>query len=177
MMNKAFEVIEARWLFDLREDQINVVLHPQSIVHSMVEFIDGSILAQLGIPDMRVPILYCLTWPDRAAFAFEPFDPLRFRTLNFETLDPVRYPALPLAYECLRQGGASGAVLNAADEVLTELFLAGKTPFSAITRTVARVLRAHPPSDIRNLDDVVRADHAARAAARAEVDQRTGASA
>lgn len=177
MMNKAFEVIEARWLFDLGEDQIHVVLHPQSIIHSMVEFVDGSILAQLGVPDMRVPILYCLTWPERTPFAFAPFDPVRFRALTFEPADPTRYPALPLAFATLRAGGDSGAVLNAADEVLTELFLAGRIPFPAITDTVARVLEQHPPQPVRCLDDVVRADRAARAAARSLVATHTGSGA
>ncbi|HLU39235.1 MAG TPA: 1-deoxy-D-xylulose-5-phosphate reductoisomerase, partial [Planctomycetota bacterium] len=168
MMNKAFEVIEARWLFDLRPEQITVVLHPQSIVHSMVEFVDGSILAQLGVPDMRVPILYCLTYPDRTPLAFEPFDPVRFRTLTFEPVAPARYPALDLAYEVLRRGGDSGAVLNAADEVLTEQFLAGRVPFPEISRTVSRVLAADVPGDVRGLADVMRADARARAAALAE---------
>jgi len=166
MMNKGFEILEAHWLFGLEEHQIHVVVHPQSIVHSMVEFVDGSILAQLGVPDMRVPILYCLTWPERTPFAFEPFDPARFRTLTFEPADPERYPAIPLAFATLRAGGDSGAVLNAADEVLTDLFLAGLIPFPAITDTVARVLDQHSPGPVRGLDDVARADAAARRAAR-----------
>jgi len=123
MMNKAFEIVEARWLFDLRPDQIRVVLHPQSIVHSMVEFRDGSMLAQCGLPDMRVPILYCLSWPDRLTFDFEPFDAARWAQLQFSTIDTERYPAVGLAGEVLQLGGDSGAVLNAADEELTRLFL------------------------------------------------------
>ena len=166
MMNKAFEVIEAHWLFDLRPDQIDVVIHPQSIVHSMVEFVDGSILAQLGVPDMRVPILYCLGWPDRTPFDFAPFDPVRFRSLEFARVEAERYPAIGLAYDVLRRGGDSGAVLNAADEVLTELFLEGRIGFPAITQTVARVLERHEPHDVRTLDDVLRADAWARHAAR-----------
>lgn len=166
MMNKAFEVIEAHWLFDLRPDQIDVVIHPQSIVHSMVEFVDGSILAQLGVPDMRVPILYCLSWPDRTPFDFAPFDPVRFRALEFAPVEAERYPAIGLAYDVLRRGGDSGAVLNAADEVLTELFLEGRIGFPAITQTVARVLERHEPHDVRTLDDVLRADAWARHAAR-----------
>lgn len=166
MMNKAFEVIEAHWLFDLSPDQIDVVIHPQSIVHSMVEFVDGSILAQLGVPDMRVPILYCLSWPDRTPFDFAPFDPVRFRSLEFAPVEAERYPAIGLAYDVLRRGGDSGAVLNAADEVLTELFLEGRIGFPAITQTVARVLERHEPKDVRTLDDVLRADAWARHAAR-----------
>ncbi|MCA8958434.1 MAG: 1-deoxy-D-xylulose-5-phosphate reductoisomerase, partial [Planctomycetes bacterium] len=132
MMNKAFEVLEAHWLFGLAAEQIEVLIHPQSIVHSMVEFVDGNILAQLGVPDMRVPILYCLTYPERTPFEFAPFDPVRFAQLTFERPDPRRFPSLPLAYETLARGGTAGAVLNAADEVMTARFLAGAVPFPAI---------------------------------------------
>ncbi len=166
MMNKAFEVIEAHWLFDLRPDQIQVVIHPQSIVHSMVEFVDGSIMAQLGVPDMRVPILYCLAWPERTPFDFAPYDPTRFRSLEFAPVEAARYPAIDLAYDVLRRGGDSGAVLNAADEVLSELFLEGRIGFPAITQSVARVLERHEQKDVRCLDDVLRADAWARRAAR-----------
>ncbi|MBK8977324.1 MAG: 1-deoxy-D-xylulose-5-phosphate reductoisomerase [Planctomycetes bacterium] len=163
MMNKAFEVLEARWLFDLAPEQIEILIHPQSIVHSMVEFVDGSILAQLGVPDMRVPILYCLGWPERVPFpGFQGFDPLRFRELQFHTLDVDRYPAVPLAFDALRMGGDSGAVLNAADEVATGMFLEGGIDFPAITEIVAATLRAHRPAAVRSLDDVHRADRAAR---------------
>ena len=163
MMNKAFEVIEARWLFGLQAERIRVVIHPQSIVHSMVEFIDGSIVAQLGVPDMRVPILWCLGWPDRLAFdGFSPFDPLRFRQIGFEPVDEARFPAVPLAYEVLARGGDAGATLNAADEVATAAFLAGRIPFRAITETVTRVVRDRAPSPITSLDDARRADRAAR---------------
>jgi 1-deoxy-D-xylulose-5-phosphate reductoisomerase len=167
MMNKAFEVVEAHWLFGLAADQIRVLLHPQSIVHSLVEFVDGSILAQLGIPDMRVPILYCLGWPERIAFDFEPFDPLRFQSLGFELPDPRRYPALELGYEALRRGGAAGAVLNAADEVMTAAFLAGRCSFPQIAQAAGEVLRAQPPSAIASLADALRVDRAARAATEA----------
>ncbi|MCB9878556.1 MAG: 1-deoxy-D-xylulose-5-phosphate reductoisomerase [Planctomycetes bacterium] len=162
MMNKAFEVIEARWLFDLSPEQVEVVLHPQSIVHSMVEFVDGSLLAQCGVPDMRVPILYCLGYPERLPFGFEPFDPVRWRNLEFAPFDATRFPAVPLAYEVLRRGGDSGAVLNAADEVATAAFLDGQIPFPAITATVARVLRDRPPQPIHGIADAVRADADAR---------------
>lgn len=170
MMNKAFEILEAHWLFDLDPDQIEVVIHPQSIVHSMVEFIDGSIMAQLGVPDMRVPILYCLTHPHRTAFGgFEPFDPVRFANLEFEPVDTARFPAIPLAFDTIRRGGDSGAVLNAADEVMTGLFLEGAVSFPTITRVVSEVLHSTPVTPIRSLDDVIRADHRAREAARAAV--------
>lgn len=165
MMNKAFEILEAKWLFGLEEEQIQVLIHPQSIVHSMVEFVDGNILAQLGVPDMRVPILYCLAYPERSPFEFEPFDPMRFRNLEFHPVDSERYPAIPLAYETLRAGGDSGAVLNAADEVMTGLFLDGKVPFPSITGTVASVLRSREARPISCLNDVHEADRQAREAA------------
>ncbi|MFY9343999.1 MAG: 1-deoxy-D-xylulose-5-phosphate reductoisomerase, partial [Planctomycetota bacterium] len=142
MMNKAFEVLEAHWLFGVPADTIEVVLHPQSIVHSMVEFVDGSILAQCGVPDMQVPIRYCLGWPERLPAAFQPFDPVRWRTLEFAPLEAARYPAVGLAYDCLAAGGDSGARLNAADEIATAAFLAGEIPFPAITAISEQVLAA-----------------------------------
>ena len=162
MMNKAFEVLEAHWLFGLDCEQIEVLIHPQSIVHSMVEFVDGSMLAQLGVPDMRVPILYCLSYPERSALEFRPFDPARFSQLNFEAVDPTRYPAVPLAYETLDMGGTSGAVLNAADEVMTELFLGGEVQFPDITSTVGSVVRNHDTAQIQDLSQVFQADRQAR---------------
>jgi 1-deoxy-D-xylulose-5-phosphate reductoisomerase len=169
MMNKAFEVLEAHWLFSLQPEQIQVVIHPQSIVHSMVEFVDGSMLAQLGLPDMRVPILYCLGHPDRLPFDFQPFDPVRWQKLEFAPLEAERYPAVPLAYEVLARGGDSGAVLNAADEVLTQAFLDGAVPFTAITATVASVVRSRPSRPVRNLADVHAADADGRARAMAAI--------
>ena len=166
MMNKAFEIVEARWLFDFEPEQIDVVLHPQSIVHSMVELVDGSMLAQLGLPDMRVPILYCLAWPERLPFEFRPFDFARWRNLEFLPPQAERYPALALGYDVLKRGGDSGACLNAADEVLTAMFLAGEAAFPAITDTVALVLRSRPARPIRRLSDVVAADAEARQLAR-----------
>jgi 1-deoxy-D-xylulose-5-phosphate reductoisomerase len=115
---------------------------------------------------MRVPILYCLTWPERTPFAFAPFDPVRFRSLTFEPAEPARYPAIALGFSVLRAGGDAGATLNAADEVLTELFLQGTVPFLAITEGVAKVLERHPPRPLHGLDDVLAADRAARATAR-----------
>ncbi|MBL9079006.1 MAG: 1-deoxy-D-xylulose-5-phosphate reductoisomerase [Planctomycetes bacterium] len=169
MMNKAFEVLEAHWLFDLPPSAIEVVVHPQSIVHSMVEFHDGSILAQCGVPDMRLPIRFCLGWPDRLPSTFQPFDPVRWRKLEFLPVDPQRYPAVPLAYEVLQRGGDAGAVLNAADEVATAAFLAGELPFPAITAGVAAAVHSRPPRQIRSLQDAVAADAEGRAMARAFV--------
>ena len=165
MMNKAFEVLEAHWLFDLPPERIEVVLHPQSIVHSMVEFRDGSMLAQCGVPDMRVPVLFCLGYPERLPFGFQPFDPLRWQKLEFAPFEPTRYPAVALAYEALRAGGDAGARLNAADEVATAAFLAGRIPFPAITDTVAAVLRERPARPIDSLQDVLDADVEARQSA------------
>jgi 1-deoxy-D-xylulose-5-phosphate reductoisomerase len=169
MMNKALEVIEAHWLFSLPPERIRVVIHPQSIVHSMVEFRDGSILAQAGVPDMRVPILYCLGYPERLPFAFEPFDPLRWRTLEFHEVETARYPAVDLAYRVLAAGGDAGAVLNAVDEVATAAFLAGRIPFRAITELSRRVLEARPSRPITSLADVVAADAQARQLAESEL--------
>jgi 1-deoxy-D-xylulose-5-phosphate reductoisomerase len=166
MMNKAFEVLEAHWLFGLPASAIEVVVHPQSIVHSMVEFVDGSMLAQCGVPDMRVPILYCLGYPDRLPSSFQPFDPVRWQKLEFVPLEAPRYPAVGLAYDALAAGGDAGAVLNAADEVATAAFLAGEIPFPAITATSARVLQNRPSRPIRSLQDVLDADEEGRALAR-----------
>lgn len=175
MMNKAFEILEAHWLFGVRPEAIEVVLHPQSIVHSMVEFVDGSLLAQCGLPDMRVPILFCLAYPERLPFPFQPFDVARWRTLEFEPVDHARYPAIPLAYEALRAGGDAGARLNAADEVATAAFLAGSIPFPAITATVARVLQERTARPIRSLQDVLDADAEARERTRALLGELAGA--
>jgi len=162
MMNKAFEVIEAHWLFDLPATAIEVAVHPQSIVHSLVEFVDGSLLAQCGVPDMRVPILYCLGYPERLPFPFAPFDFARWRTLEFLPAEPARYPALALAHEVLRLGGDAGALLNAADEVATAAFLDGRIPFPVIAATSRAVLAARPPRPIGSLADVRAADEEAR---------------
>jgi len=169
MMNKAFEVLEAHWLFGLASNAIEVVVHPQSIVHSMVEFCDGSMLAQCGVPDMRVPIRYCLGHPERLPATFEPFDPVRWRNLEFLPVDHERYPSIPLAYDVLRLGGDSGAVLNAADEVATAAFLAGSLPFPAITDIVAQAVRNRVPRQIRSLQDALDADAEGRRAATAAV--------
>jgi len=170
MMNKAFEIVEAHWLFDLRPEQIDVVIHPQSIVHSMVELVDGSMLAQLGLPDMRVPILYCLAWPERLPFEFVPFDLTRWRNLEFLPVEPARYPALALGRAVLDRGGDSGAVLNAADEVLTTMFLEREIGFAEIVRGVRSVLEGRPPREVRGIADVTTADAEARISAREHCD-------
>lgn len=169
MMNKAFEVLEAHWLFGLPSNAIEVVVHPQSIVHSMVEFCDGSMLAQCGVPDMRVPIRYCLGHPERLPSSFQPFDPLRWRNLEFVPVESARYPSIALAYEVLRLGGDSGAVLNAADEVATAAFLDGRLPFPAITAAVGQAVRERVPRQIRSLQDALDADAEGRRTAAAFV--------
>ena len=162
LMNKCFEVLEAHHLFGLGPDSIDVLVHPQSIVHSMVEFCDGSIMAQLGLPDMRVPILYCLGWPERLDFDFQGFDFTKFANLKFEKADMERFPALALGYEVMRRGGDSGAVLNAADEVAVASFLEGRIPFPKITETVIQVLDAHEPHQIESVAQVLEVDAWAR---------------
>ena len=162
MMNKAFEILEAHHLFGLRGDQIEVLVHRQSIVHSMVEFVDGSLLAQLGVPDMRFPILYCLGSPERLAYEKSGFDLASFSNLSFEPSDPLRFPALRLARECLELGGDSGAVLNAADEVATQAFLEGRISFPEILQTVETILEQHQSSPIQSIEQVLETDRQTR---------------
>jgi 1-deoxy-D-xylulose-5-phosphate reductoisomerase len=144
MMNKALEIIESRWLFDLAANQIEVVIHPQSVVHSFVEFVDGSILAQLGPPDMKLPIQYALEFPHRREGIAPRMDWQKSWRLEFEPADTERYPALALGYECARAGGTSGAVLNAANETAVKAFLEGELHFTEIVPACRSVLEAHP---------------------------------
>jgi len=162
LMNKALELIEARWLFGLQPEQIEVVVHPQSVVHSMVEFVDGSIVAQASRPDMRLPIQYALTWPERCAHAFARFDVKDFARLTFMDPDHDRFPALRLAHRALEKGGTAGAILNAANEVAVERFLKGELAFPAIVETVAAVLDDAPIQETYHMDDIHAADRAAR---------------
>jgi 1-deoxy-D-xylulose-5-phosphate reductoisomerase len=162
LMNKGLEVIEARWLFDLEPERIRVVIHPKSIVHSMVEFVDGSFKAQLGITDMRHPIQYALTWPERWPTSLPPFDPVRSGPLEFEEPDPERFPCLPLAYEALRHGGAAPAVVNAANEVAVQAFLDGAIGFLDIPAVLRRVLDRHANDPASSLEEVLAADSRAR---------------
>ncbi|TAK82698.1 MAG: 1-deoxy-D-xylulose-5-phosphate reductoisomerase [Betaproteobacteria bacterium] len=162
MMNKGLEVIEARWLFDLAPERIEVVIHPQSIVHSLVEYVDGSVIAQLSNPDMRVPIAYALAHPDRIASGARALDLAAMKSLSFERPDHERFPCLQLAYAALRAGGTAPTVLNAANEIAVEAFLAGRLPFTSIARVIAETLESIPGSDAGNLDAVMQADAAAR---------------
>ena len=162
MMNKALEIIEARWLFNLAPEQINVVVHPQSVVHSMVEYDDGSVLAQLGNPDMRTPIAHALAFPDRITAGVAPLDLCAIAQLTFEPPDFERFPALRLAYEVLAAGGTAAAVFNAANEVAVASFLAGEIRFTAITDIIAATLAQVAPTHPDTLADVLLADASAR---------------
>lgn len=144
LMNKALEVVEAHHLYGLEAERIRVVLHRQSVVHGMVEFVDGSLLAQMGPPDMRLPIHHAVYHPERVPSELAGFDPAAFRRLDFDEVDPERYPALELGYRCVRQGQDSGAVLNAADEVAVAAFLAGRIGFQEIARVGRSVLEMRP---------------------------------
>jgi 1-deoxy-D-xylulose-5-phosphate reductoisomerase len=162
LMNKALELVEARWLFGLEPEQLAVVVHPQSIVHGMVEFEDGSVVAQMGVPDMRLPIQYALTYPERRGPAFGRLSVRDYAQLTFEEPDRERFPALRAGEEAMRLGGTAGAVINAAGEVAVQRFLAGRLPFPAIAETVLAVLgeaRIHPDP---GLDDIQEADRTAR---------------
>ena len=168
MMNKALEVIEARWLFDLAPEQIKVVIHPQSIIHSMVVCRDGSVLAQLGTPDMKVPIAYGLSFPERIESGAPRLDFSSLQSLTFEPPDPRRFPGLQLAWDALRAPAGTTAVLNAANEVAVAAFLAGTIAFSAIHTLNARTLERLPPrlAASHTLDDLLDLDNRARSVAR-----------
>ena len=165
MMNKGLEVIEAHWLFNAPADAIQVVVHPQSVIHSLVQYVDGSVLAQLGNPDMRTPIAHALAYPERIEAGVEPLDLLKVATLNFMAPDLARFPCLALAYQALRAGGTAPTMLNAANEVAVAAFLDKRLSFLAIPRMIEDVLAALPVSDANTLDDVLNADAAARATA------------
>ena len=162
MFNKALEIMEARWLFDMPPEKIQVVVHPQSIVHSAVEFADGAVLAQLGVPDMRVPIQFAMAYPERLTTGSRPLDLFALGQLTFEPGDPVRFPALRLAGECLNAGGAACAILNGANEAAVAAFLREEIPFGGITRLVEGTLNrlGHLPGD--TLEDIFDADAQAR---------------
>ena len=168
MMNKGLEVIEAHHLFDIPADRIDIVIHPQSLVHSMVEYVDGSIIAQLSTTDMKFPIQYALLYPERVVAPFARLDLARMRTLDFLPVDIHRFPAVELAYAALRAGGSAPAVLNAANEIAVERFLAGELPFVSIVEIVSRVLERHAGSvaPITSVQDALHWDTWARNEAR-----------
>ena len=168
MMNKGLEVIEAHWLFGISTSQIEVVIHPQSVIHSMVSYVDGSVIAQLGNPDMRTPIAHALAYPERIASGVGHLDLTRMGNLQFERPDFARFPCLRLAYDAMKAGGATPAVLNAANEVAVQAFLDRKIGFRMIDSLIGRVLdRVTPESKITGIEHLLEQDRAAREAARA----------
>jgi 1-deoxy-D-xylulose-5-phosphate reductoisomerase len=162
LMNKGLEVIEAHWLFGLPPEKIEVIIHPQSIIHSMVEFVDGSIKAQLGIPDMKLPIQYALTYPDRPSSMFKRVDFSDLARLTFQNPDKEKFPCLSLAYRALEAGGTAPAVLNAANEAVVQLFLEERISFTAIPELIADALDAVPRESTLTFDALLNADRAAR---------------
>ncbi len=162
MMNKGLEVIEARWLFDAPPEMIQVVVHPQSVIHSAVQYVDGSVVAQLGNPDMRTPIAYAMAWPERIAAGVEPLDLFKIAHLDFYPPDFERFRCLQLAYDALHTGGTAPAILNAANEVAVAAFLDGQLPFLGIARLNDQVLQSIAAGPEGSLDDVIGADAEAR---------------
>ena len=169
MMNKGLEVVEARWLFGLPPERIEVLIHPQSIVHSMVEYDDGSVIAQLSNPDMRVPIAHALAYPERIGSGARSLDLTAVKTLTFEKPDLARFPCLGLAYQALRAGGTAPAVLNAANEVAVEAFLAGRLAFTGIGGVIADTLAAVPAGPAHELAQVMEADARGRGEAKRRI--------
>jgi 1-deoxy-D-xylulose-5-phosphate reductoisomerase len=174
LMNKALEVIELHHLFGLDRDRIHVVLHRQSVVHSMVEFVDGSVIAQLGPPDMRGPLHYCLHHPERVPSDLAGYEPELYRQLTFEEPDPELFPSLELGFRCVEQGSDAGCVLNAADEVAVQAFLEGRIRFPDIFEVNRRVLDRRPGRD-GSVERLLEADSAARGLAAEEVASLSGA--
>jgi 1-deoxy-D-xylulose-5-phosphate reductoisomerase len=162
MMNKGLEVIEACWLFNIPAEKIQVVIHPQSVIHSLVQYVDGSVIAELGNPDMRTPIAHALAYPERIASGVDALDLFAVASLDFERPDFERFPCLALAYRALREGGSMPAVLNAANEVAVQAFLDGEIGFTAIPKIIGRVMDQLPKTPLASLDDVLAADQAAR---------------
>ena len=188
MMNKGLEIVEAHWLFNTPVENIDVVLHRESIIHSMVEFVDGSFLAQMGLPDMRVPIAYCLGWPERLPLKIPRLEPISQNALHFESIDPQRFPCLPLSVKAAKQGGGAPAVINGANEEAVAAFLHEEIRFVEIAKTLASVMRQldetlqqlkmdlpegipHFLRDIHSLEDAEHADQWGREQARKVLDQ------
>ncbi len=170
MMNKGLELIEAHWLFDMPSDRLDVVFHPQSVVHSMVEYVDGSVLAQMGAPDMRIPIAHTLAWPQRMETPVARLNLAEIGRLDFEVPDPVRFPALRLARSAMEAGGARPAILNAANEVAVAAFLERRIAFGQIAAIVERVLERYAPQAPASLEDVLAIDDEARRIAASELE-------
>jgi 1-deoxy-D-xylulose-5-phosphate reductoisomerase len=164
LANKALEVIEAHFLFGMGYDRIEAVVHPQSIIHSMVETVDGSVLAQMGFPTMEIPVLYALTCPERLPYDARRYDPVAAGPLTFEAVDTARFPAFALGFEAGRAGGTATAVFNAANEVAVAEFLAGRCTFPGVAEAIADALDRWPNGPVHTLDDVLAADGWARRA-------------
>ena len=162
MMNKGLEMIEAHWLFNVPAEKIEVVIHPQSVIHSLVQYVDGSVIAELGNPDMRTPIAQALAYPERVAAGVEPLDLFKIASLHFERPDFDRFPCLALAYRALRAGDSAPAALNAANEIAVAAFLDGQISFAAIPKIISSVIGRSPRSVLTTLADVLAADQAAR---------------
>jgi 1-deoxy-D-xylulose-5-phosphate reductoisomerase len=175
MMNKGLEVIEARWLFGVASDSIEILIHPQSVVHSMVEFVDGTIMAQLGVTDMRLPIQYALSYPERWAAAIPGMDLTRPLHLDFDVPDRQRFPSIGLGYRALEGGGSLPAVLNAANEEAVAAFLDGRVGFDAIPECVEEVMQDHRPTPLSCIEDALVADSWARERSRAALESRARA--
>ncbi len=172
LMNKGFEVIEACWLFDLQPKEVEVVVHPQSKVHAMVEYADGSVIAQISATDMRMPIQYALTYPERADAPVPRLDWSQASRWTFDPPDFQKFPLLKLAYEAFEVGGSATVTLNAADEIAVEAFLSGRISFPGIAETVAETLDRIPSREPRTVEDVLEIDRESRAAARRVVEVR-----
>jgi 1-deoxy-D-xylulose-5-phosphate reductoisomerase len=162
MMNKGLEIIEARWLFSMAPERIDVVIHPQSIIHSMVEYLDGCVMAQLGVPDMKAPIAYALSYPGRVTTGVKPLDLTELTSLTFFRPDYFRFPALKLAYRAMLEGESMPAVMNAANEVAVEAFLSGKIKFTEIVEYIEKTMDSHSPHAFGSIEEVLLADRWSR---------------
>ncbi len=171
LMNKALEVIEAAFLFQMPSEKIDVLVHPQSVIHSMVEYVDGSVLAQLGTPDMRIPIGHCLAWPERMETPAPRLDLIQTAQLTFEAPDPIKFPALRLGRESMKMGGTATAIFSAANEVAVQAFLDGKIGFLDIEKIIEATLTQSKPEALANLDVLLQADQEARAFAGEQVEK------
>jgi 1-deoxy-D-xylulose-5-phosphate reductoisomerase len=171
MMNKGLELIEARYLFDMPSERLDVIFHPQSVIHSMVEYVDGSVLAQLGAPDMRIPIAHCLAWPERMNTPMPRLNLAEIGRLDFEEPDVVRFPALRVARSAMEAGGAAPAILNAANEIAVAAFLAGKIAFTRIAAIVEEVLGRYQSIEPQSIADVLAIDREARVHASHQIER------
>jgi len=170
-MNKGLEVIEARWLFGFGPEEIGILVHPESVVHSMIELVDGSVIAQMGVTDMRHAIQYALTYPARHPCGLPPLDLTQLSALHFEEPDTERFPCVGLAYRALREGGTMAAAMNAANEEAVSAFLEERISLTDIPRVIEEVMDGHETGPVENLDVVLTADRGARAAASAVIER------